>query len=511
MGAHKKNKFEIFLSNLEAAYKKFLEAIFNKNKLIIGIVISSLLVSYLAIKMSPGELLPREDRSLLGVYVPPQPGKNMDAMENYEKKISSIVGDIPEKDNYLTFIGHWGMSLVAPLVPHEKRVRGQREIVASLEPIAKTVPSIDVYPWGYESGIINIGSARDANNVTFSLLTTGTYKDLAEASNKLLGALNASGKFIYAVQDSKFDSQKFDIIIDKTKFAELGINPLAASRAINTMFSGNQTMEFQKDDTRYPITIEGDKSPWSLNEIYIIGNDGTRIPMGAFAKMQANVSMSSLKHHNQMRAANFTAMPMPPNNVESTMSVVEEALKSTLPNSFMINWTGSAEMQKEASGTMTLLFMMALIFIYAILAIQFNSFVDPIIIMFTVPLACSGALLMNFLFGFSINVYTQIGLITLVGLITKHGILMVEFANQLREKGEDIKSAIMHSSKLRLRPILMTTGAMILGAVPLIIASGAGAEARHAIGVVLVSGLGFGTIFTLFVLPKIYYLIKSSI
>lgn len=510
IGPHKKNKFEQYLSGLESSYQRFQEIIFTKNKLIIGIVISSLVISYAAIKITPAEILPREDRSLMGVYAPPQPGKNLDDMEIYEKRASPIIANIPEKDHYLTFVGHWGMSIVAPLKEHEKRSRTQQQIVESIEPITKKIPTTDVWAWGYDSGIIDIGAARDANNVTFALQTTGTYKELADAANKLNQALNKTGKFIYVMQDAKYDSQKFDISIDKTKFAELGINPLAASRAIGTMFSGNQDMKFSKDDIRYPITFEGTKSPWSLSEIYIIGNDGTRIPLSAFASMKANVAMTSLKHHNQMRSANFTGMPMPPNNIEALIPMVEKIVTETLPNSYMLNWTGSAEMQKEASSTMALLFMMAIIFIYAILAVQFNSFVDPIIIMFTVPLACSGALFMNWLFGFSINIYTQIGLITLVGLITKHGILMVEFANQLRDRGKNIKDAIMHSSKLRLRPILMTTGAMILGAVPLIIASGAGAEARHAIGIVLVSGLGFGTIFTLFVLPRIYYWVKSA-
>lgn len=347
------------------------------------------------------------------------------------------------------------------------------------------------------------------NNITFALLTTGTYKELAASASKLLKILNASGKFVFAMQDAKFDSQKFDIILDKTKFADLGLNPNVISSAINTMFSGSQYMEFEKDDIKYPITMVGSVNPWNLSEIYVIGNDGSRISLAAFAKMEESASMKSLKHYNQMRAANFTAMPLPPDNIESLMPFIEQTIKETLPNSFMLSWTGAAEMQKEASGTMELLFLMAIIFIYAILAVQFNSFLDPIIIMFTVPLACSGALLINWLFSFSINIYTQIGLITLVGLITKHGILIVEFANQLRNRGENIKEAIMHSARLRLRPILMTTGAMILGAIPLIIASGAGAEARHAIGIIIVAGLGFGTIFTLFVLPRIYYWVKS--
>lgn len=510
ISSHKKNKFEKYLDYLEASYKKFLEVIFKKNKLIIGIVIGSIIISYISIKITPRELVPREDRSLMGIYVPSQPGKNLDDMEKYAKIISPIIEKIPEKQRYLTFMGSWGMSLVTPLDEHKDRSRTQQEIVESIEPLARKVASIDVWPWGYESGIIDIGSARDANNVTFALLTTGTYKELSDSANLLMQKLQETGKFIWINQDSKYDSQQFDISVDKTKFAELGISPYVVSQSIGTMFSGNRDLEFQKDNQKYPITLQTNKSPWSLSEVYIIGNNEARIPLAAFASMDENVSMKSLKHHNQMRASNFTGMPMPPNNVESLIPLIEKTIKETLPNSFMISWKGSAEMLKEASNTMALLFLMAIIFIYAILAVQFNSFLDPIIIMFTVPLACSGALFTNWLFGFSVNIYTQIGLITLVGLITKHGILMVEFANQLRIRGSNIKDAILESSKLRLRPILMTTGAMIFGSIPLIIASGAGSEARHAIGIVLVSGMSFGTIFTLFVLPRIYYWVKNK-
>jgi len=192
-------------------------------------------------------------------------------------------------------------------------------------------------------------------------------------------------------------------------------------------------------------------------------------------------------------------------SLEGSMQKLYNLANDTLPKSYKKNWTGIAKTFSESSATMPILFLLSLLFIYAILAVQFESFIDPLIILFTVPLACLGALLALYFTGGTLNIYSQVGLITLIGLITKHGILIVEFANQLHKQGLDILESIKQSSALRLRPILMTTGAMICGSIPLIFSHSSGSEARHAIGIVLISGLGIGTFFTLFILPSVYY------
>lgn len=505
----KEPKIHKLLSKLENFYGKFLENIFGRNKLIIFIILSSIAISVGVNKFSMHSIVPKEDRNMVGIYIPPQPGKTMDDMELYEKQLYKIIDSVTEKKNFLSFVGFWGASVVAPLHEQKNRNRSQKEIVSSLEPQAKEIPSIDAWPWGWDSGIQGIGNDMGALGISFVVTTTKSYKELSEHSERLIQELNKTGKFIFLKHDAKFDTSQFDIIPDKVRMADLYISPRELSETINVFFDANRNLEFEMDDILYPINIKGNKKVWSLNEIYFISNNGSKVPVGNLANIEENVSMSELNHHNQMRCARFDGMMMPPNGIENVMETITKTAKETLPESFNIEWTGAAETQKEASGTMELLFLMAIIFIYAILAVQFNSFIDPIIIMITVPLACGGALMMNFFFGESINVYTQIGLITLVGLITKHGILILEFANNLVENGEDLRKAIIHSAKLRLRPILMTTGAMVLGALPLVISSGAGSEARAAIGIVIVSGMLFGTLFTLFVLPKVYYWVKS--
>lgn len=507
----KKNEPKIhkLLNKLENMYEELLKNIFGRNKLIIFVILSSIIISIGVNKFSMHSIVPKEDRNMVGIYIPPQPGKTMDDMEIYEKQLYKIIDTVTEKKNYLSFVGFWGATVVAPLTEPKNRSRTQQEIVSSLEPQAKEIPSIDAWPWGWDSGIQGVGNDMGSLGISFVLTTTKSYKELSKYSGKLLQELNKSGKFIFIKHDAKYDTTKYDIIPDKVMMADLNIIPNQLSDTISVFFDANRNLEFELDDILYPINIKGNKKVWTLNEIYYINNTGAKIPLGNIAEIQETVSMGELNHHNQMRSANFSGMMMPPNGIENVMETIQDIASEILPESFNIEWTGAAEVQQEASGTMELLFFMAVLFIYAILAVQFNSFIDPFIIMITVPLACGGALLFNFFFAESINVYTQIGLITLVGLITKHGILIVEFANNLVQKGEDIKSAVIHAAGLRLRPVLMTTGSMVLGSMPLITSSGSGSEARGAIGIVIVSGLIFGTILTLFVLPKVYYMIKS--
>jgi multidrug efflux pump len=210
-----------------------------------------------------------------------------------------------------------------------------------------------------------------------------------------------------------------------------------------------------------------------------------------------------------MRSATLTADLMQGDKIENAMVQLKNVADENLPSSYKMTWQGAAKAYSESQMMMTILFLLALIFIFAILSAQFENFIDPFIILFTIPLACAGALSIVWMSGQSMNIYTQVGLITLIGLISKHGILIVEFANQLRKNNIPLLEAILQSASLRLRPILMTTGAMIFGAIPLLLSHDAGYESRHVIGTVLIGGLSCGTLFTLFVLPTVYLFVKQ--
>jgi len=506
---YRKSSMHNFLQQLDKKYASILHKVINMPRLIIGIMISSLLISVVFAKLIPQEIVPKEDRGLVGIYLAPIPGENMDDMENHATDMEKIIARVPEGLEALTFIGPWGASACLPLKDFKDRSRHQNEIVKSLNIVASKMPSIDAHPWGWDSGLPGMDMAMGGMNLSLVISTTGPYEELAQYAEEMTAKMNQSGKFMYVTHDVQFNTKGFDIEFDRNKMANLGIDAQTVSDAVNTYFSGNKNLSFKKDNVLYGITIDSTTSPWSLDEIYITSPSNLRISIGSFAKLNQTISMAKLPHYNQMRAATINGATLPFVSMESLMPNVMQLADEIFPDHFKKEWTGAAKASTEASGTAIMMFGMALIFIYSILAVQFDNFFDPLIIMLTVPLACSGALFAAWILGQSMNIYTQIGIITLIGLITKHGILIVEFANKLLARGEGIEQAVTHSAIIRLRPILMTTGAMILGSLPLVFSSGAGSEARTAIGIVLVGGLGFGTFLTLFVLPKIYCWIKG--
>ncbi|HYD99874.1 MAG TPA: efflux RND transporter permease subunit, partial [Alphaproteobacteria bacterium] len=251
-------------------------------------------------------------------------------------------------------------------------------------------------------------------------------------------------------------------------------------------------------------------TPQDLSSIYVRGDRGEMIQLSNLLEIKETVAPKELSRFNQLRAATITASLAPGVAIGDGLAFLEQAAREVLPDNVTLDYKGQSREFKDAGSSLAFIFLLALGFIFLVLAAQFESFVDPFIIMLTVPLSMTGALLALWWAGGSLNVYSQIGLVTLVGLITKHGILIVEFANQLQEAGRAKRDAVVEAAVLRLRPILMTTGAMVLGAVPLALAEGPGAESRRQIGWVIVGGMGLGTLLTLFVIPTAYTLLART-
>jgi multidrug efflux pump len=313
--------------------------------------------------------------------------------------------------------------------------------------------------------------------------------------------------------DLRMNSPQLDIAVDREKAAALGVEVDALGRTLETMLGGRQVTRFKKEGEQYDVVVKiGDidrQNPDDLRRIYVRGRDNAVIPLSNLITIKETVAPKELNHFNQLRAATVTAQLAPGYSLSDGLAFLEAAAKETLPGTAQIEYAGESREFRDASASMYITFLLALAFIYLVLAAQFESFTDPFIIMLTVPLSVTGALLALWWTGGTLNIYSQVGLVTLIGLITKHGILIVEFANQLRVRGQPMREAVIESATLRLRPILMTTGAMVLGAVPLALATGAGAESRQDIGWVIVGGLLVGTLFTLFVIPVVYtYLTK---
>ncbi|KTC86624.1 efflux RND transporter permease subunit [Legionella brunensis] len=503
-------QFDSFLRRIEQQYANLLNHGINRKKIIftgIGCFISLSLFFY---NLLSRETAPKEDRGLIGVYTPLLAGDNVQTLDNKVPLIENKVKNLPEINNQLTFIGDWGASIVLPLKPHTQRKHSAEQLVASLQPQLNNFPSMDSYVWSWDTALPGIDDAGSGTELALVISTADNFRQLLGEVEKLKATLDEKGQFESTRYDLRLDSMGYSIDIDNNALAQLGFSAKQVAKTIEVFFSGDKSLNFQKDGVIYNLTIKGKHSPWTLNELYLSTPAGKHVSLGALTTMKSKAQPPTLDHHNQMRSTILHVKPHANESIKKGMGKLWEIARNELPKHYKMSWEGAAKAYTQSSNTMLILFVLSIFFIFAILSIQFENFIDPLIIMFTVPLASCGALFFAYVFKQSFNIYTQIGLITLVGLISKHGILIVEFANQLKDNGLPLLEAIKQAAVLRLRPILMTTGAMLFGVIPLILSHDAGSEARHAIGFVLLGGLSMGTLLTLFILPTVYYAVKSK-
>lgn len=394
--------------------------------------------------------------------------------------------------------------------PKSERKRSADEIINSIRPKLSALPSIDAWPWNWDSGLPGMDNALSGGQVDLIISTVDNYQALFKEMERLKKIIEDQKTFKEVHHDLKLNFLGMEIDLEANEISKLNLSSEQIGKTIEIFFSGDRSLTFQKEGILYPITLESSSHPWTLDEIYLTNASGKRISLGSIATVHFKAQPKELFHYNQMRATKLSTELSETDKIEPAMAKLFEVVDKNIPSQYKKNWTGVAKVYQESSMTMIFLFGLALIFIYGILSLQFENFMDPLIILLTVPLGLSGALFTVWLFNQSLNIYTQVGLITLIGLITKHGILIVAFTNQLQSEGFSLSKAIETAAQLRLRPILMTTGAMIFGAIPLVLSQDAGSEARQAIGWTLLGGLSFGTLFTLFVLPAVCYSIKSQ-
>ena len=496
-----------FLDQLSQSYRASLSQFIQRKFTCLGIVLGAICGIFVLIKFIPTETAPKEDRSLIGVFIPPIPGKDINTIEEKTSLVEEKIGQIPEAEQNGIFIGEWGANIFLPLKPQNERPRKAADILESIRERVSQIPSIDAFPWNHDSGLPGVNDSRDSD-LNLAISSTKSYPKLFAQAEKIRKVLSDDPRFINVRHNLKLDTPNYVIDLDTNEMSHLKITSQQIAKAIEVFFSGDQTLNFSKDGILYMITLKGRQSPWDLNEIYIVNPFGKRISLGAVAKLIPTSSPEKLYHYNQMRSVIISA-DLPKNaSLGEAMGPFYKKISEQLSSDYKMAWMGEAKKFNESRHTMLMLFFLSILFIYAILAAQFENFIDPFIILFTVPLACLGGLAFVKLIGGSLNIYTQIGLITLIGLITKHGILIVEFTNQLA-RDMSLKEAVIQASFLRLRPILMTTGAMVFGAIPLVISQDAGHEAQCAIGSVLLGGLLIGTFFTLFMLPTVCLMVKQ--
>jgi len=504
--------FDRGLEWMTRTYKKSLGSVLNWPKVMTLACIGILMVCVALFQTIPKAITPKEDRGIVGIFVPYCDCSYLEDFDGYLEHVEKDVKDIKEALTYLTIAGTWGGQVVVPLKSWEERRRSANDVVNDLRQRVKKVPTIQAYPWSWDTGIPGV----EANNtkdgaITVQFLTIGSYENLSRIMDDLRNACAAEKKiFVDCNHDLPFNTSGFKAVIDREKLALTTLSPIHVSNVLAIMMDQNLYLEFSQEGVRYPIALKPAKIPYHLEEIYAFNAENVRIPLSYFMTLEKTVTPKELSHYNQFRAAQLNISLAPGVSYSHALKVLSQKIAAVVPKDIQHEFTGVAKKLEESSSIMLMLILIALIFVYAILAIQFESFSDPFIIMFTVPLAVLGALISIYALDRTLDIFTQIGLVTLIGLITKHGILIVEFANQkMKEAGADIDAVIKEAASRRLRPILMTTGAMVFGAIPLIISSGAGAEARQAIGIVLVGGLFLGTLLTLFVIPMAYKIMKA--
>ncbi|MSO92675.1 MAG: efflux RND transporter permease subunit [Rhodospirillales bacterium] len=463
-------------------------------------------------KLLKSELAPFEDQGVIvGIFIAPE-GSTITYTDSYARELEKIFAAVPEVNKYFVVSGFptvaQGISFVR-VKPWGERTRTQQEIAASIAPEMFKIPGILAFPVNPPP----LGQSVRDKPLQFVVLTSHPYLELQQMADRLIAKLDGNPTLLNIETDLKLNTPQLKVAVDRDKMATLGLEVETLGRALETMLGGREVTRFKREGKQYDVVVQiGDvdrRNPDDLHKIYVRAPGGEMIPLANLIRVTETVAPRELNHFNQLRSVTLTANVAPGYALGDALQAVEAAAKEVLPAWARTDYAGPSREFKTSSADIFVMFLLALAFIYLVLAAQFESFIDPFIIMLTVPLSMAGALLLLHLTGGTLNVYSKVGLVTLIGLITKHGILIVEFSNQMREAGKSPVEAVIEATVLRLRPILMTTGAMVLGAIPLALSTGAGAESRKQIGWVIVGGLLVGTFFTLFVIPSVYTVIRG--
>jgi multidrug efflux pump len=350
--------------------------------------------------------------------------------------------------------------------------------------------------------------------VDFVIASSAEPEQVSELAKQIVQKAMASGMFIFADTDVKFDQPQTEVVFDRDKLRSEGVDMSQAGQDLSTMLGGNYVNRFSIQGRSYKVIPQLKRAerltPDQLEQIYVKGANDKLVPLSTFATLKTTTQPRSLNKFQQLNAVRIQGVIPPPVPLDKALTFLEDTAKQILPQGFTVDYAGESRQLRVEGSKFLPVFLLSGVLIYLVLAAQFESFRDPFIILAgSVPLALSGALMFSFLGFTSLNIYSQVGLITLVGLVSKNGILIVQFANHLQEEGRDKLHAVIEASGTRLRPILMTTAATVFGHLPLVFASGPGAGARNSIGIMLVSGMIIGTAFTLFVVPSIYMLVAK--
>jgi multidrug efflux pump len=441
-------------------------------------------------------------------------GSTLAYTDRYVRRIEGAASNFKEFDRVFGNVGSPTVSqgsVVLRAVPWEERPdRSILDVARELGPRVSSLPGVSAFVITPPS----LGQGFRERPVNFVIQTSDSYENLNRIARQILEEMAKNPGFIQPDVDLRLNKPDLRIEVDREKAADMGVGVDVVARALETMLGGRIVTRYKRDAEQFDVIVQvqtgGRSTPEDIETIQVRGRNETMIPLSALVKVRETVSPRELNHFGQRRSASITSNLAPNYSQGEALAFMNATAAKVLKPGYTTDLNGSSREFRNSQGALAVVFVLALFFIFLVLAAQFESFIDPMVIMLSVPMSMIGALLALKWSGGSLNVYSQIGLITLVGLITKHGILIVEFTNQLRESGMSVVDSVVKAAGQRLRPILMTTGAMVLGAVPLALSTGAGAESRQQIGWVIVGGMSLGTLLTIFVVPTMYSLFARS-
>jgi multidrug efflux pump len=459
---------------------------------------------------SQRELAPAEDQGVVFGVIQASPNSTIDQTKLFTNEVYDVYHAFPESQSIFQITsptGGFGGMVTKPW--SERKKTAQQLLLQSTGPLSK-IAGIRVIPLTPPP----LPGGGDFP-VDFVIASPGEPQQLVDFAKQLVMKAFASGIFIYADSDLKFDQPQTEVVFDRDKLRSQGVDLSQAGQDLSTLLGGNYVNRFSIQGRSYKVIPQVKReerlTPEQLSKIYIRGSQDKLVPLSTFATLKTTTEPRDLKKFQQLNAVRIQGVVPPGVPLDQALRVLEAEAKTILPQGFTVDYAGESRQLRTEGSKFLGTFLLSGILIYLVLAAQFESFRDPFIILAgSVPLAISGALLFSFLGLTTLNIYSQVGLITLVGLVSKNGILIVEFANHLQETGKDKLAAVIGAAETRLRPILMTTAATVIGHFPLVLAKGPGAGARNSIGIMLVSGMIIGTLFTLFIVPSIYMLVART-
>jgi multidrug efflux pump len=518
------NKSERFFIGMNATYQSLLRLALRTRWVVALIFFGVIGVMGWLFTQLQSELSPVEDRGVFMAFVVAPEGSTMQYTDNYMRAVGEMLKPVPEIETLFEVVApglerpnpvNLGIGF-AVLTHWNKRERKQMDITAELTPkLYGGLPGVISFAVNPPS----LGGSFLSKQIEY-VIYGNSYEELQDQVNKVMAPLSQYPGITGLDTDLKLNKPQLAVDIDRDKASTLGVSMEEIGSTLATLLGGRDVTRYKREGKQYDVVVqlEDDKrrQPTDLTSIYVRGQGGELVQLSNLVQLRETVAPKELNHFNKFRAAVINGNVAQGYSLGQVLDHIDSVIAEVLPPNVLTDLDGQSREFRETGFELYITFLLALVFIYLVLSAQFESFVGPFVIMLTVPMAMTGALLIMWIQsktgpGGTLNVYSQIGLVMLVGLITKNGILLVEFTNQLRRQGRELYEAVVEAGTLRLRPILMTTFATVLGALPLALSTGAGSEARRAIGWVIVGGMSFGTLLTLFVVPVFYTVIVRKI